>query len=344
MSSIIFTKKTWLSYLATLLCVVLSLIFIPASSGAENWIDFAADEFAGGDGTKKNPYQIESAEQLARLAKVVNEDISDLDGIKFREKSYKITRDIDLGARLWTPIGFNADNVDTMYIPFNGCFNGDGHSIFNMKVLNVFKSEKMTENLSSIDTGFFGSIGGGKENIYACIENLNLINIDVRGFYDTGGLAGSVGNGSTVAYCNVSGKVTGGIFHYYSAGGLVGENYGTIKKCTADVEIDVAGENVPIGGLAGKNQGTLSDCRAVSEIKASGHSHTVGGLIGINYGVIEGCEASVKFIKDIGWFISRGALAGENKGTVSGCRANGRMKKESGWWGWKIPFIGRDNR
>ena len=34
----------------------------------EYWIDFPAENFAGGDGTEGNPYQIATAEQLAYLA------------------------------------------------------------------------------------------------------------------------------------------------------------------------------------------------------------------------------------------------------------------------------------
>lgn len=38
----------------------------------ETWQEHAAESFSGGDGTTENPYQINSAEELALLAKKVN--------------------------------------------------------------------------------------------------------------------------------------------------------------------------------------------------------------------------------------------------------------------------------
>ena len=42
-------------------------------------------------------------------------------------RSYQLTENIDLAVQSWVPIG-NAD------FPFTGNFNGNGHSISNMKV------------------------------------------------------------------------------------------------------------------------------------------------------------------------------------------------------------------
>lgn len=66
-----------------LLCLFLSfgLIFrmIPMTAFAENasetWLNFTATDFASDSGTKDDPYQIATAEQLAKLAKEVNSSV-----------------------------------------------------------------------------------------------------------------------------------------------------------------------------------------------------------------------------------------------------------------------------
>ena len=59
--------KTREKLLSLLLSFGLILGMIPmtafAENAAETWLDFAATDFAGGSGTKDDPYQIATAEQ-----------------------------------------------------------------------------------------------------------------------------------------------------------------------------------------------------------------------------------------------------------------------------------------
>ena len=93
-------------------------------SGRENrYLDGTtiADKFAAGDGTQGNPFQIETAAQLAYFAKTVNE------GEAYLHKYIVLTADIDLANKEWTPIG-NYSN------PFKGNFNGDNHTVTGMQI------------------------------------------------------------------------------------------------------------------------------------------------------------------------------------------------------------------
>ena len=95
----------------TILALVLSLCMVaaclPVVASAEDapqglWTDSAADSFDGGSGTKEDPYQIATAEQLALLAKDVNSGVAD----KTHGGEYFIlTADIDLSGHVWTPLG-----------------------------------------------------------------------------------------------------------------------------------------------------------------------------------------------------------------------------------------------
>lgn len=86
-----------------LLCIMLCVAFIPAAAFADStapsvpdgiWTDLAADSFAGGSGTKADPYQIGMPEQLAKLAKDVN------GGETYAGKYFKLTADLDLSAHV----------------------------------------------------------------------------------------------------------------------------------------------------------------------------------------------------------------------------------------------------
>ena len=76
------------------------------------WDGTVAEDFAGGDGSEGSPIKIANAKQLAYFEKQVN------GGENYEGKYIKLTADIDLGGREWTPIGSDtssetAENTDT---------------------------------------------------------------------------------------------------------------------------------------------------------------------------------------------------------------------------------------
>ena len=85
------------------------------------WDGTVAESFAAGSGTEADPYLIATGEQLAYLAKSVNE------GNTYSGKTVALAADIDLNDLEWIPIG-NGNN------PFDGTFNGKKHTISNLKI------------------------------------------------------------------------------------------------------------------------------------------------------------------------------------------------------------------
>ena len=114
--------------LALLALAALAWIAVPVSARAETnvWDGTIASGFAGGDGTQGNPFQIETAAQLAHFAKTVNE------GKAYLYKYIVLTADIDLANKEWTPIGNHSN-------PFKGNFNGDNHTVTGMQISNPSK-------------------------------------------------------------------------------------------------------------------------------------------------------------------------------------------------------------
>lgn len=124
-------------------------------------IDIYADSYAGGDGSKTNPYEIATAEQLAKLARDVN------NGNTFRGKYFKLTADIDLSGGIWMPIGkyYNYGNGNNRL--FFGKFDGNGHVIKNMHI----QWEDADDNAKSV-WGLFSTLQGESSTNLTTVTNL----------------------------------------------------------------------------------------------------------------------------------------------------------------------------
>lgn len=107
----------------------------------------AANSFTGGSGTKEDPYQIATAEQLAFLAEV-NDDWSD----EYNHAYYVLTSDIQLNDLAnyekwdqeapeyqWKPVGYH----------FSGSFDGAGYTISGLYVQSMKDQDAI---------GLFGNI------------------------------------------------------------------------------------------------------------------------------------------------------------------------------------------
>lgn len=122
-------------------------------------IDIYADSYAGGDGSKTNPYEIATAEQLAKLARDVN------NGNTFRGKYFKLTADIDLSGGIWMPIGKYYGNGNNRL--FFGKFDGNGHVIKNMHI----QWENADDNAKSV-WGLFSTLQGESSTNLTTVTNL----------------------------------------------------------------------------------------------------------------------------------------------------------------------------
>ena len=127
-------------------------------------IDIYADSYAGGDGSKTNPYEIATAEQLAKLARDVNNGNTPQ---AFLGKYFKLTADIDLSGGIWMPIGkyYNYGNDNGNNRLFFGKFDGNGHVIKNMHI-----QWEGTEARSA--WGLFSTLQGASSTKLTTVTNL----------------------------------------------------------------------------------------------------------------------------------------------------------------------------
>ena len=246
--------------------------------------------FAGGSGTKEDPWQIATVEQLGK----VRDDLT---------KSYILTADLDLGSEAFTPIGTfepKSDAEEDAETPkdsaaFTGHFDGDGHKLSNI-VING-------ENAGA--AGLFGCVTGDGSGV----EDLAVENLKVSGGSYTGGVIGYGDYGATVKGIKLTGKneVSG----TFLVGGIVGAAHCDISDCEAAANIVLTEAGKQGAGIivGGEEDGNVENCTASGSVKAGDGCYSIGGLAGCfqNSAYAKNCTA-----KDIT------ITAGENASLVGG--------------------------
>lgn len=286
----------------TILALVLSLCMVaaclPVVASAEDapqglWTDSAADSFAGGSGTKEDPYQIATAAQLALLAKDVKGGNPDTNHSK---EYFILTANIDLSGHVWTPIGYETyASGGGSAQSFSGYFDGN-----NKKITGLYVDERAGDEWGkNRNAGLFGCIAAVSSE--PVIQNLIVDGTVYAGDgdpnsgynYGAGILVGSIAtlygtDYTVIKNCTVSGTVNS----TKNAGGLVGDaNYTHFENCTANVKVE--GYSVSGGFVGNAFESQLTDCTARGDISSRGWS--TGGFAGILFSTttttVEHCAA-----------------------------------------------------
>ena len=291
--------------------ILMTLCFSITASAVGAWdgrtVAFA---FAGGDGSRGNPYQINNANELALLAQLVNDHKTDSEnGNKlYARLSYVLTADIDLSNMEWIPIG-NRDYSSDALGSFEGYFNGRNHTVYGMSITEY-----------SYNCGLFGETARGSKIENTIVEG--MIRRDDAGGLDgnrnCGGLVGE--NGGIIDNCSSSAIVYN---TYHNIGGsLVGENgaSGYVVNSHASGRV-TGGWDSRNGGLVGLNEGIISSCYAEGEViqnKTEYRDSYNGGLVGDNWGGTILDSYATGMISSGGFRSSNGGLAGRNIGNCIG--------------------------
>lgn len=129
---------------------------------------FYAKDYAGGDGTKDNPWKISSDLELAKLALDVTNGKSQT---MYSGRYFQLSDNIDLSKGIWMPIGtLNDTNAGF----FGGIFDGDGKTISNMKIYWT------TNGTKEASWGLFSRLRGTDESHYATVTNLIIENASLE--------------------------------------------------------------------------------------------------------------------------------------------------------------------
>ena len=187
-------------------------------------------------------YSISNANGLFAFAESVN-----VDGKTYSGKTVKLTADINLNNAEWTPVG------QTGATQFLGTFDGDNHTISNLKINNADESEHCA-------SGLFGWLNS------AIVKNVKIAGANVAGHHNVGTIAGYMEtSGCTIENCHVSnatisctsanseanGDKCGGIVGYAGNGGV------KVKGCS------VSNSSISAGRDAGQVVGAALEVNVV---------------------------------------------------------------------------------
>lgn len=202
----------------------------------------------------------------------------------------------------WEPIG-------TVQTPYTGTFNGNGKTITGLTI-----------DSSSRYVGMFGYLKGE-------VTKLTLASVSITSSWSdktyaaVGAVAGYITSSSTINGCSVSGSITINGANS-NAGGLAGQNYGSISNCWVNgLTIKGPSSNGRLGGVVGSNSKTIEDCHVENLIITDGAN--AGGVVGYNTSTSTLTGCSVKGSSVTGSSISGGVVGNFNNGEIAGCSVDG---------------------
>ncbi len=311
------------------LCLMLSITGLSAQNNVSTW-DGSAAEWTQGSGTQASPYLIESAQNLAWIAEMVNGGIT-----TYANTWFRLTTDLDMNNVAWVPIGNSTTNL------FCGKFDGDNHFIDNITITGDYTY-----------TGLFGITGDG----FSC-ENLGVKTTNTYVRLYAGGIVAYInGANSVIQNCHNKGTIRG-----VNAGGIVGlSNVSStiINVCFNEgtiISYYLSGNSTykyHLGGIAGGGSGTIQSCYNIGDItctlnKAAYAYAYAGGIVGDGF-TISHCynEGDVTSTVRTSWDASSsaysyaGGISGvgnpsycNNKGNITSfSRAEHNVNVISGTW------------
>ncbi|MDD2797147.1 MAG: GLUG motif-containing protein [Bacteroidales bacterium] len=246
-----------------------SLFFMTINAAIPVWDGMSSANWVSkpgvNDGSSADKsFLIESPEQLAKLAELVNK------GESFAGKYFKLTTDLDLNNRNWAGIGGQK--------PFSGIFDGDGHIVKNLFVM------KWSNNI-----GLFGKI------VSATIKNIGVESGSiVCGGSNAGGIAGeatgTAAAPSTISNCyNKANLKCGSTDPRVYIGGIVGIllNNSNIDHCynKGNITNDANISSTQIGGITGAaaSNSSVTSCYSTGLVVGN---NAKGGVVASNWAAV----------------------------------------------------------
>lgn len=226
--------------------------------------------------------EIGTYDQLVNFRNKVNA------GASYSGMTVKLTADIDISERAWTPIGAAyRDKIDANAKVFQGTFDGQGHKITGLTntgfmISSVFKGSNSTTpaGYSEYVFGLFGSVYN------ATIKNIVMANVNVDLACDekekvvgdsvgaiVGFAAGDETTGVTIENCKV---LSGSIVGYDAVAGIIGRTYSaktTISNCENAATVTAIRRACGILGFASASKAktvAITNCKNSGNVKQTG--------------------------------------------------------------------------
>ena len=238
------------------------------TGGVDTWDGKTASPFLYGTGTKEDPYLIRGANDLKKLANMVNTGYNTAaGGNTFAGKYVKQIVDIDLNNNEWQPIGYREKAV------FQGVYDGDGHSVSGLKITSV-----------SYRTGLFGGVGYVQShlNLDSNTTNDQVMPVPTADC----GIANLTVNGNiTLDGTHASRFYYGGVVSYLGDEKFDCDYKAFLINVTSNVNITTTrfGDNIAVGGVVGHSYNAVIENAVYGGIVDVTSDHTnqpTGGIVG----------------------------------------------------------------
>lgn len=275
-------------------------------------------------GTKSNPYEVRSIDQLqfinwnsnarntfrrmdtGNMAKFPYLCYGTGGNLTIRSFHWEQTHDLEgTKGKTYTPIAAVYDETSNsqgvLFGWFGGTYNGNDYLIADVNIAP--HSDQLIDATSCV--GLFGAVYNGTlKNIvlYSADGSAKVegTNCGMSRWFSIGALAGVAGSStsSSVVNCTVAGytikdphkSTSAGGWGGTGLGGLIGVSDMSLVGCTAVTDIELSSvnnDNVRMGGLVGSCQGSISSCYAGGSIAVQQSASTPGDR-GIYIGGIVG--------------------------------------------------------
>src|SRR5574344_1564576 len=265
-----------------------------------------------GSGTAADPYLISSAAELIDFYKI---------SVTNPSACAKLTADIDLSSVCSATVGNWKYDIGSYTTPFARNFDGAGHTVSILYVKYVSGNYDPTAG-----NALFGFVSGTVKNVK--VKDSYIYEDSYTGGLAAIGLCNTVKEGGLIENCSVE----GGTYTTFNAiGGMVINNYGTVRGCTNADNFDCGGEGI-LGGIVAENDatGVVSLCVNNGNLKFENTGQQAfGGIVGYNLGIVENCiNNGFLTYNESGQYSGSpvGGIVGDNASVVRNCMNTGSLQ------------------
>lgn len=261
-------------YISILLC-------LPSYLYADNWASSSGSYDISWYKKTQTEFQISTAKELAGMAYLVNNNYTSFEG-----KTIKLSADINLQGKLWTPIGIN----NTL---FQGTFDGNGHSINNVSINDGDKNYRC---------GFWTELKNATLQNFKIKGNISCKNNKI-GFVSanaSNSVFKDITIDSDISFSRTDVSTNTGFTFKYNVGGCVGFS----KECTFQNIKNNSNIDFIFGSSSGNN------CYGRIELYA-------GGIVGLGEtNIYSGCQTSNNCKIGINGYVTSSSYSNPGAGCV----------------------------
>ncbi len=259
------------------------------------------NDFADGNGSKSNPFEITTESQLKKIVKYPNAYFKQINDLDFEYEAVG---------------GFFSEDQ-----PFNGTYDGNGKTISNIsgtEALFECVGEKGTiknvvmKNCSVVgqDTALvvkhnYGKIQNSNIDGFVSAQKEVSTNAGHIALYNYGTISGCVSTGSVSTSINRAVACAGGIV-------AINEGTGKIISCYSHANVSAVaptgGNWSYSGGVAANNGGLIKDCEVDGTISGQAYDVYSGSIVGRNTAQIINCCYTGQSVLN---------MAGQNSGMIA---------------------------